>query len=1356
MNKRISKAPEQLRIWQQNTHKSQTAQDYVINTARPEDWDIIAIQEPWIDSLGKSRASQYWRVVYPANYYEEEKTRVRSVLLINTNISTDCYCTLPILHSDITGVRFKGPNGNFSVINVYNEITNNDTIDFLDLFLTANPLLVRPMASDHMIWLGDFNRHHPMWEDDANSHLFEAENFISPLLNLLYSHDMIMALPKGLPTFQTCAGRWTRPDNVWHTNAQADPIQCCEVLPNIRPPLADHMPIITVVYLPLPRVAAPPILDFRLADWPSVNTALDARLSVESPAVRIQTKEEFIAKVDTVVKIIKEVLEANLEPKRPSPYARRWWTKDLSKLRTKQNKLSNQSYKFRLIPNHPSHAEHKTAVKEFKALLNDTKKQNWIDWLENVEQKDVYLANKYIASEPTDYSCTRVPPLRVKINGVDGVAEDNISKVNALSQSFFPPPPVSSSVPPGAIYPKPLKGIRFFSRARIRQVFKTLSPYKAPGQDGIPNVVLIKCIDALVDHIFFIYRAVFELKVYHPAWLESLTLVLRKIGKSSYDVAKAYRPIGLIDTIPKGLSTLGYKHVSYLMEKHNLLPAAQFGGRPGRNTTDAMLLIVDRIKSAWRAGKVAAALFLDVQGAFPNTVKDQLLHNMKMRRVPTCFVDLTAHKLTGRSTRLKFDDFTSDPIPLDNGTTQGDPDSMLLYGFYNAPLIETASSPDELSPGFVDDSMMLAIGDSLAECHLKLKDMMERPNGGLEWSTTHNSPFELSKTALMNFPRSHRDTLPGNLVLNKTNPDGSISAHSISAVLSYKYLGVIFDPSLRWKFQHAKAHASATFWTSRIWRLSKPSNGLKPGDARQLYTTVSVPGFTYGAEVWYTPATKLEGGKKMKGSVAVTNKLRSTQRKAAKTITGALSTTAGDVLDIHTDLLPVDLLLSKILFRAAVRICSLPPAHPLHNAIRRAARRSIKRHRSPLHNLLHLSKLSPNAVETISTVRRSPGYVEAFDSFICDSKDQALEVARALERHYPVQVFCDGSGFEGGVGASAVLYENNRITKTLHYHLGSELEHTVYEAEGIGIVMALHLLKTRNKRIVKPLSISSDSQALIKALGNQRPHAGHYILDKVHDLAEDLHAKQDGLLNRVERLEALAEGYSWKGRTKGVIDLHIHWVPGHCDYDRNEKADEEAKKAAQGLSSDAKSLPPFLRKSLPASVSALQQNFRSSLYKTWKQHWKTSPRHDLHRPIDKSAPSRKYLKLVKGLDRRQASLLTQLRTGHIGLNKHLFRIRKVESPVCPHCQGLNVESVKHILLDCPFYRRERHALQLKLRRNASSIPFLLGNPAAVKHTLTFARSTGRFKEFEEPVDKPETNARRTAELIAGARTLGLL
>ena len=82
---------------------------------------------------------------------------------------------------------------------------------------------------------------------------------------------------------------------------------------------------------------------------------------------------------------------------------------------------------------------------------------------------------------------------------------------------------------------------------------------------------------------------------------------------------------------------------------------------------------------------------------------------------------------------------------------------------------------------------------------------------------------------------------------------------------------------------------------------------------RQLYNTVAVPGFTYGAEVWYTGLDKPSGTSKMKGSVALTNKLHSIQCTAAKTIMGALGTTAGDILDeVHANILPIDLLFTRL------------------------------------------------------------------------------------------------------------------------------------------------------------------------------------------------------------------------------------------------------------------------------------------------------------------------------------------------------------------------------------------------------------------------------------------------------------
>jgi hypothetical protein len=75
---------------------------------------------------------------------------------------------------------------------------------------------------------------------------------------------------------------------------------------------------------------------------------------------------------------------------------------------------------------------------------------------------------------------------------------------------------------------------------------------------------------------------------------------------------------------------------------------------------------------------------------------------------------------------------------------------------------------------------------------------------------------------------------------------------------------------------------------------------------------------------------------------------------------------AGDVLDVHTFLLQIDLMFSKVLFRAASCVCTLLDTHLLYKVAQRAASCSVKCHRSPLHNLLHFSELLLGKVETIT------------------------------------------------------------------------------------------------------------------------------------------------------------------------------------------------------------------------------------------------------------------------------------------------------------------------------------------------------------------------------------------------------
>ena len=126
-------------------------------------------------------------------------------------------------------------------------------------------------------------------------------------------------------------------------------------------------------------------------------------------------------------------------------------------------------------------------------------------------------------------------------------------------------------------------------------------------------------------------------------------------------------------------------------------------------------------------------------------------------------------------------------------------------------------------------------------------------------------------------------------------------------------------------------------------------------------------------------------------------------------------------------------------------------------------------------------------------------------------------------------------------------------------------------------------------QLTHPTILGTDSQAVIRALSNQQSHSGHYILDVIHLATERLHAKQDGIINREEHMQALEVRDQWKGDSRGVINLQIHWVPEHCDSGPNEQADEEAKLAAQGSSSNAIFLPPLPYRRLLLSVSALQQ-----------------------------------------------------------------------------------------------------------------------------------------------------------------------
>lgn len=357
----------------------------------------------------------------------------------------------------------------------------------------------------------------------------------------------------------------------------------------------------------------------------------------------------------------------------------------------------------------------------------------------------------------------------------------------------------------------PLQSLSLFLThpEEIRILIMKLKISTSPGSDNITSGFLKRYSQFLCEPIAHLINISLETGVFPAIFKESIIIPIHKTGDKSCPTN--YRPISLLSTLSKVTEKVVNKRLIAYLENNNMLSSNQYGFRENRSTSDAVLLLTDKITKYLDMGEKCLGVFLDLQKAFDTVSVEVLLtklENVGVRGVAWLWF---RDYLTNRKQRVRVGSVYSDPASAVYGIPQGSTLAPTLFLIYINDLCERRLHKADLLM-FADDTVIL-----FHECSWDiLKKTVETELISVTtWLNNNLLTLNVSKTKYVPFYKTARSKFPRDLTisLHESSCSRDLTSYQectcpkIEKASTLKYLGVTLDENLSWK-KHVSGVAS--------------------------------------------------------------------------------------------------------------------------------------------------------------------------------------------------------------------------------------------------------------------------------------------------------------------------------------------------------------------------------------------------------------------------------------------------------------------------------------------------------------------------------------------------------------------